>query len=537
MLNESKGSKVLGDLKLGNRVEGWCPKAHSWIKVQVTKVSSKSFQGIDKNFEKWTGLTHWRSSAILTSAQEMESDSHLQVLNVASGSLELQKQTQTALKSLASDTPESLTMGTSTTMTGTEIKPRLTSSQDHHHVSPSQCKESDLQRMTSAIVSPEFLKRSLINSPSSSQSKTLEVYSTVRIAPELTEVTSGTFYSTFPTSGSIVNGRCYQADTLPRPSLEKERFWLESLGGLSHSGIGQAPGWSKSETQLHKLGVLERGEVINPDLAEAFYRVPFGWTNRQVITTAGEFLAEMEQLGNVEQPSEMHSIPDLQGSRSTAFFTCPSCAKRLEFTNSRANCKCFQWFVTLPWNEREEWNEPLDPDDVWRVGDHVKCKSNNAEGTVKGLEQREILGGYLNYLIIKIDGAASDVVLEPDQVWRIHRAQETEFPLELLETQKKRRGARGKEQASGWLEHYTKEKKLKSGASASYPRVDGERDPENPEHWYWAYRYEEKREGAKSDNGYVTRAVSLPQCKVEAVRLAIARQWSVEKILQFVRGE
>lgn len=91
--------------------------------------------------------------------------------------------------------------------------------------------------------------------------------------------------------------------------------------------------------------------------------------------------------------------------------------------------------------------------------------------------------------------------------------------------------------ASGWLEHYTKNKQLKSGAIATYPRLEGERDQDNLEHWFWAYRWEEKKESAKPDNGYITRAVSLPKNKVEAVRLAIACGWSVAKILQFIKGE
>lgn len=91
--------------------------------------------------------------------------------------------------------------------------------------------------------------------------------------------------------------------------------------------------------------------------------------------------------------------------------------------------------------------------------------------------------------------------------------------------------------ASGWLEKYTKNKKLKSGVTTTYPRVEGEREPDNPEHWYWAYRWEEKRESAKSGNGCVTRAISLPKDKVQAVSLAIARDCPVEKILAFIRGE
>lgn len=71
--------------------------------------------------------------------------------------------------------------------------------------------------------------------------------------------------------------------------------------------------------------------------------------------------------------------------------------------------------------------------------------------------------------------------------------------------------------ASGWLEPYTKTKLLKSGITATYPLVEGERDLDNPAHWYWAYRWEEKIQGTKSDNRYVTRAVSWPRHQVEAV--------------------
>lgn len=135
---------------------------------------------------------------------------------------------------------------------------------------------------------------------------------------------------------------------------------------------------------------------------------------------------------------------------------------------------------------------------------------------------------------------------ERDLLPRETQQLQIEFPLEPEEG---RQGDKGRSptannysavrrvkptRASGWLEGYTKNKKLKNGTIATYPRVLGERDPDNPEQWYWAYRWEEKK---KENQGYITRAVSCSRDKVEAVELAIALRWSVEKILSFLRND
>ncbi|HEY9744248.1 MAG TPA: hypothetical protein V6C90_27470 [Coleofasciculaceae cyanobacterium] len=93
-----------------------------------------------------------------------------------------------------------------------------------------------------------------------------------------------------------------------------------------------------------------------------------------------------------------------------------------------------------------------------------------------------------------------------------------------------------KRSASGWLEHYTKNKKLKDGTIATFPRVEGHREPEEPSHWYWAYKYEEKTPIAKSANGFVTRAFSVPSSKVYSVRYAIASRWTISDILQLLKS-
>ncbi|MHC5717478.1 hypothetical protein [Nostoc sp.] len=50
-------------------------------------------------------------------------------------------------------------------------------------------------------------------------------------------------------------------------------------------------------------------------------------------------------------------------------------------------------------------------------------------------------------------------------------------------------------QRKGCLYKYIENKKLKSGTIASYPRVIGNRKPDNPTHWRWGFNWEEKIDG------------------------------------------
>ncbi len=50
-------------------------------------------------------------------------------------------------------------------------------------------------------------------------------------------------------------------------------------------------------------------------------------------------------------------------------------------------------------------------------------------------------------------------------------------------------------QRKGCLYKYLENKKLKDGTIASYPRVIGHRQPDNPTHWRWGFNWEEKIDG------------------------------------------
>jgi len=204
---------------------------------------------------------------------------------------------------------------------------------------------------------------------------------------------------------------------------------------------------------------------------------------------------------------------------------CPGCQTQL--TNFERGCGICGWFPSSH-SVLGETGNPLElkPDSVLgETGNPLELKSHSVLGETGNpleLKSHSVLGESENPLELK-----------PDSVLG-----ESENPLELKPDSVLGESEKSKpSRASGWLEHYTKNKKLKQGIIATYPRVQGERDPDNPEHWYWAYRWEEKRGNAKSDNGYVTRAISLPRHKVQAVNLAIARHWSVKKILSFIRGK
>lgn len=225
-------SGELKSLKVGARVEGWHPSSRRWVKVTVTRISQRSFQGTevtaDKDFEKWTGLTKWRqpNSHNLTFALESAQASPSLGCSSASTSLDSVKQTSTAVTSLASDTPggQSLEIFSATTgdeATNSAVSLTLTSSRPPHLVSHSQSKESAKEPMTSEIVSPLSSERSHPSSPNSLQSKTSPDYLAALLNPD--GPAALTLKSLLePLNKSVTSGKnSFSAqDTLPPPSLE-----------------------------------------------------------------------------------------------------------------------------------------------------------------------------------------------------------------------------------------------------------------------------------------------------------------------------
>ncbi|WP_414859184.1 hypothetical protein [Nostoc sp. KVJ3] len=86
-------------------------------------------------------------------------------------------------------------------------------------------------------------------------------------------------------------------------------------------------------------------------------------------------------------------------------------------------------------------------------------------------------------------------------------------------------------QRKGCLYKYIENKKLKSGAIASYPRVIGHRNPDNSTHWRWGFNWEEKVDGE-------WKGRSIGSVPVGAIALIQSMQnegVSLEEIIGFIR--
>jgi hypothetical protein len=83
---------------------------------------------------------------------------------------------------------------------------------------------------------------------------------------------------------------------------------------------------------------------------------------------------------------------------------------------------------------------------------------------------------------------------------------------------------------SGMIYKFLQNKKAKDGTVKSYPAIgDAIREPENPDHWFWAFCYSEKINGKWKT---VKRSVSRE--KLMSVRQAIADKQPIEIILKLI---
>jgi DNA (cytosine-5)-methyltransferase 1 len=83
----------------------------------------------------------------------------------------------------------------------------------------------------------------------------------------------------------------------------------------------------------------------------------------------------------------------------------------------------------------------------------------------------------------------------------------------------------------GCLYQYLETKKLLDGKTISYPRVIGERDPNNPFHWRWAFNWKEKINGAWKGKSIG----SIPPGAVPMIRTLQQERATRENIITFIK--
>ncbi|WP_197480141.1 hypothetical protein [Anabaena sp. 4-3] len=83
----------------------------------------------------------------------------------------------------------------------------------------------------------------------------------------------------------------------------------------------------------------------------------------------------------------------------------------------------------------------------------------------------------------------------------------------------------------GCLYKYLENKKLKDGSIASYPRVIGHREPDNPRHWRWGFNWEEKVNGE-----WKGRSIgSVPVGAIPMIQSMQKDDVALEEIIGFIR--
>jgi hypothetical protein len=194
----------------------------------------------------------------------------------------------------------------------------LTLLQLQHPVSPSPSTVNDWEQPTSETVSPQCWKVLPESSPNSFVSKTLPDYSPVPITQDNQQGhILGAWSQPLTAAGMMRNGFVYVQDTLQPPFLDNDYFWLESPGALSSTGNGRPPGQTKLETQLKKLGLLHKGEVLNPVILSEWYDIPPSWLD------PSESRPATALLENKDRQQEIFLIPELPPSELIEFNTLP----------------------------------------------------------------------------------------------------------------------------------------------------------------------------------------------------------------------
>ena len=326
------------------------------------------------------------------------------------------------------------------------------------------------------------------------------------------------------TSGMI--RKSYQLRNLDRPSEEKGFSSLPTPTTYAKGSTGCRPaGATRLEQKLRPY--IIKGDKLNPAVPGWMMGFPVGWTEWPLMDT-GEtisvqlpFIPEFAttstkgEIATTSTPDQ--SAPSKQRSQSSESVTSPTLLQQLKPSCLELNLYICNSFLNIG-KVTEVWQTCFTVD--WN--NEIKC-----------------------YFWERDEQVISELAIAPQHL--IDKFLEEKLRCQVVpenfleETQpqpysvQKPKGR----QRKGCLYRYIENKKLKSGAIASYPRVIGHRNPDNPTHWRWGFNWEEKIDGewkGRSIGSVPLGAMApTPAAGIALIQSMQNEGVSLEEIIGFIR--
>lgn len=509
----------------------------------------------------------------LTSAQELAQDFVMQDSSRDLNSSEPQRLTITAQASSNCDTQAYTTMATceiSQDLLNRDLDIICTPIesiylQPPHPAPHSPQKANGLEVQMNEIVSPPSSKPSENYSQGLQPLKMSQDLSPAPITQDSPQAhISEEWSEPLTSSGMMRNGLLSEAATLPAPTLESEYCWLRSPGALSLSGKGRPPGQTKQEAELKKLGLINSCEVLNPAILCQWYEIPDSWLDPSECRAATELLEECDRQQEIFSILESQQLPLIESSTSTR------CVENQPLARANAQPETYiidefeslgiikdnlgfgfvvNWLgfgkvsnppsgktVTYNWERDEqiiaglaiapqhlidkflEDNQPQLCTKCFQVvaKSYICEKCSPIECTQ---QSNNVSCPSCELPLIKLDDGCGVCGWTPENF-----LEESKEGVGLKQSSKRR-------QRKGCLYKYIENKKLKNGTIASYPRVIGHRQPDNPTHWRWGFNWEEKVNGE-----WKGRSIgSVPLGAIALIQSMQNEGVSLEEIIGFIK--
>jgi hypothetical protein len=377
--------------------------------------------------------------------------------------------------------------------------------------------------------------------------------------------------------------KSYQLRNLDRPKREKGFSSLPTPTTYAKGSTGCRPaGATRLEQKLRPY--ITKGDKLNPAVPGWMMGFPVGWAEYPLMDTGEtisvqlpfipEYAATSINGAIVTTSTPVQSAPSKLRSQLSESVTSPILLQQLKpsclelnlyicnsFLNIGKVTEVWQTCFTVDWNneikcyfwERDdrliselaiapqelvekflEDNQPqlctkcfqvvaksyicekCSPIECTQQSNHVSCPSYKVGRTETVTHP---LCASCESPLIKLDDGCGVCGWTPENF-----LEESEPQPEAVQKPKGR-------QRKGCLYKYIENKKLKNGAIASYPRVIGHRNPDNPTHWRWGFNWEEKIDGE-----WKGRSIgSVPLGAIALIQSMQNEGVSLEEIIGFIR--